>query len=132
MRTEYIFPFEKLEVWQLTVGLAVLVLDELSELPSRKHYRLVAQMEAAVASVSQNIAEGKGRQHRKEFIQYLHIAQGSLYEVVTLNEIFHRKALFKEASSQAIRSRCEQVDRKLNGLINSLQGKARGAAGGAV
>jgi four helix bundle protein len=82
-------------------------------------------MEAAVASIAQNIAEGKGRQYKKEFIQYLHISQGSLYEVVTLNEIFRRNKLFAPKESVEVRNKCEKIDRKLNGLINSLQGKKR-------
>ena len=68
------------------------------------------------------IAEGKGRQYKKEFIQFLHIAQGSIYEVVTLNEVFRRRNLFPEEDAKEIRRRCEQIDRKLNGLINSLRG----------
>ena len=119
---EYVFPFEKLEVWQLSVDLADYVLELLEEFPPNKHIRLVGQMEAAVVSSSQNIAEGKGRQYKKEFIQYLHIAQGSLYEVVTLNEIFRRKKLFSQENAQEVRNQCEQIDRKLNGLINSLRG----------
>ena len=66
--------------------------------------------------------EGKGRQYKKELIQFLHIAQGSVYEVVTLNEVFRRKNLFPEEDAKETRSRCEQIDRKLNGLINSLRG----------
>ena len=84
---EYVFPFEKLDVYKLSVDLAEYVLTLLEKLPANKHLRLVSQMEAAVTSPAQNIAEGKGRQYKKEFIQFLHIAQGSLYEVVTLNEI---------------------------------------------
>lgn len=82
-------------------------------------------MEAAAVSVPQNVAEGKGRQYKKEFVQYLHIAQGSIYEVVALNEVFRRRRLFSEEQSQEVRYRCEQIDRKLNGLINSLHGKKR-------
>ncbi len=82
-------------------------------------------IEAAVASPSQNIAEGKGRQYKKEFIQFLHIAQGSLYEVVTLNEVFRRRKLFQEKDAIEVRRSCEEIDRKLNGLINSLRGKRR-------
>jgi four helix bundle protein len=67
--------------------------------------------------------EGKGRQYKKEFIQYLHIAQGSVFEVVTLNEIFRRRKLFSEEDSNEVRNRSEKIDRKLNGLINSLKGK---------
>jgi len=122
---EYLFPFEKLDVWQLSVDLAEYVLDLLEAFPPNKHIRLVGQMEAAVTSPAQNISEGKGRQYKKEFIQFLHIAQGSLYEVVTLNEIFRRKKLFSEQDAQEVRSRCEQIDRKLNGLINSLRGIKR-------
>jgi four helix bundle protein len=119
---EYVFPFEKLEVWQLAVELADYVLGLLEDFPPNKHIRLVGQMEAAVVSSSQNIAEGKGRQYKKEFIQYLHIAQGSLYEVVTLNEVFRRRKLLLENDSQEVRNRCETIDRKLNGLVNSLRG----------
>jgi four helix bundle protein len=82
-------------------------------------------MESAAVSVSQNIAEGKGRQYKGEFIQFLHIAQGSVYEVVTLNEIFRRRKLFSEEDSNEARNRCEQIDRKLNGLVNSLRGEKR-------
>ena len=121
----FVFPFEKLDVWQMAVDLSKYVLDLLEDFPANKHFRLVGQMEAAVVSISQNIAEGKGRQYKKEFIQFLYIAQGSLYEVVTLNEVFRRKYLFKEEDAVEVRRRCEQVDRKINGLINSLRGKKK-------
>jgi len=121
----YLFPFEKLDVWQLAVDLAEYVLNLLENLNQNKHMRLSSQMEAAATSPAQNIAEGKGRQYKKEFIQYLHIAQGSVFEVVTLNEIFRRRELFSKEESNEVRTRCEQIDRKLNGLINSLKGKKR-------
>ena len=120
---EYIFPFEKLDVWHIAVDLAETVLSLLEDLPQNKHLRLFGQMESAVVSISQNIAEGEGRQYKKEFIQFLHIAKGSVFEVVTLNEIFRRKKMFSDDQAREIRSRCEQIDRKLNGLINSLHGK---------
>ncbi len=87
--------------------------------------RLISQLEGAVVSVAQNIAEGKGRQYRKEFLQYLSIAQGSLYETVTLNEVFHKRQIFSERESVDIRSKAELIDRKLNGLMNSVRGKNR-------
>ena len=120
--SEYVFPFEKLEVWRLAVDLADYVLELLEVFPPNRHLRLVGQMEAAVTSPAQNIAEGKGRQYKKEFIQYLHIAQGSLYEVITLNEVFRRRKLFSQADALEVRACCEKIDRKLNGLVNSLRG----------
>ena len=119
---KYLFPFEKLDVWQLAIDLADTVLGLLEKLPQNKHIRLISQMEAAATSPAQNIAEGKGRQYKKEFIQFLYIARGSVFEVVTLNEIFHRRNLFSEKEANEIRKRCEEIDRKLIGLINSLRG----------
>jgi len=118
----FVFPFEKLEVWQLSVDLAEYVLDLLETIPSQRHMRIIGQMESSAISISQNIAEGKGRQHKKEFIQFLYIAQGSLFEVVTINEVFRRKKLFNENEALEVRDRCELIDRKLNGLINSIKG----------
>ena len=122
---QYIYPFEKLDVWNMAVNLAEYILELLEKLPQNKHIRLISQIESATISIAQNIAEGKGRQYKKEFIQFLHIGQGSVYEVVTLNEIFRRRRLLSEEEAMEIRNRCEQIDRKLNGLINSLRGKRR-------
>ena len=121
----YVFPFEKLEVWQESVELADYVLGLLEHVPQGRHLRLVSQMEGAATSIAQNIAEGKGRQHSKEFLQYLSIAQGSLYETVTLNEVFRIRKLFNEGACVEIRRRPEHIDRKLNGLMNSVRGKKR-------
>jgi four helix bundle protein len=78
-------------------------------------------MEGAVTSIAQNIAEGKGRQYQKEFIQFLSVAEGSLYETVTLVEVFRRRKLLSEEDCQELRSLCETIDRKINGLRNSLR-----------
>jgi four helix bundle protein len=117
----FIFPFEKLEVWQDAVELADYIFKLMSSLPSNKNYRLINQMEGAVSSVAQNIAEGKGRQYKREFIQYLYIAEGSLFEVLTLTEILRRNELIATSEAQIIRSKAEMIDRKLHGLINSLK-----------
>ena len=123
MNSEFKFPFEKLDVWHLAVAFADFILNILDSLPPNKYLRVIGQMEAAVSSISQNIAEGKGRQYKKEFIQYLSIAEGSLFEVLTLSEILKRRKLIRENESIEIRERAEIIDRKLHGLINSLRGR---------
>jgi four helix bundle protein len=64
---------------------------------------------------------GKGRHYKKEFIQFLYIAEGSLFEVLTLTEIFKRRKLIKDQEAKEIRRQAEIIDRKLHGLINSLR-----------
>ena len=124
MAEPFKFPFEKLEVWQLSVELADFILKLLESFPANKHFRLIGQMEAAVSSVAQNIAEGKGRQYKKEFIQFLYIAEGSLFEVLTLAEILKRRRLIEENDFTKIRKDSENIDSKLHGLINSLRSRS--------
>jgi len=117
------FPFEKLEVWHLAVDLADFILGLLESFPQNKYLRLVGQMEAAVTSIAQNIAEGKGRQYRKEFIQFLYVAEGSLFEVLTLAVISRRRKFIGEDEFNEIRKQAETIDRKLHGLVNSLRSR---------
>jgi four helix bundle protein len=118
---DYVFPFEKLEVWNLSVDFADYVLEVLTTFPENKYFRLIGQMEAAVAGVAQNIAEGKDRQYNKEFVQYLYIAEGSLFEVLTLSELFRRRKLFTDKEATNIREQAIVIDRKIRGLIKSLK-----------
>ena len=76
------FSFQELKVWQKAVGFSETVIRLIDDIDApRKHYRLIEQLESASASVALNIAEGKGRQTTKEFIQFLYIARGSAQEI---------------------------------------------------
>ena len=121
---DFVFPFEKIEVWQLSVDLADFVIGLLESFPPNKHFRIIGQMESAVSGISQNIAEGKGRQYNKEFIQFLYIAIGSLFEVLTLTEIFKRRKLFREKEASQIRDKAKIIYRKTSALIRSLKRRA--------
>jgi len=121
---KFIFPFEKLEVWQLAVDLADFVLSLLKNMPANQYIRVIGHAEAAVTSVAQNIAEGKGRQYKKEFIQFLYVSEGSLFELLTLVEIFNRRKLISDDDVEKIREKAENFDRKLHGLINSLRSRS--------
>jgi four helix bundle protein len=120
-KKEFVFPFEKFEVWQLAVDLADFIFSLLESFPPIKHLRTISQMEAAVSGIAQNIAEGKGRQYKKEFIQFLYIAEGCLFETLTLVEVMRRRKLFSDADAMAVRERAEVMDRKVHGLINSVR-----------
>ena len=124
MTDKFEFPFEKLEVWQLAIDFADFIISLTDSLPQGKHIRLIGQMESAASSVAQNIAEGKGRQYKKEFIQFLYVAEGSLFEVLTLTVLFKRRGLIAEKDALTIRKRAELIDRKLHGLINSLRSRS--------
>ena len=91
------FGYEDLKVWQKAVEFAVDIIEMLEKLDlPRKHYRLVEQLEDSSTSIASNIAEGKGRNSKKEYVQFLYVSRGSLYETMTRLEIFYRKKWLKE------------------------------------
>ena len=118
------FGYEDLDVWNKAVEFAVQVIEVVEDISTdRKHYRLLEQIEASSASISMNIAEGKGRFSKKEFVQYLYISRGSLYETMTLLEIFRRKRWISEKSFSEFEQRGKEIASMLKGLINSISNK---------
>ena len=116
------FNFEELKVWQKAVIFAENVIKIIDELETpRKHFRLIEQLESASTSVAMNIAEGKGRQTTKEFIQYLFIARGSLFETVTLLIIINRLNWLAEYKLLKLKSLAEEITKMLNSLIKSMR-----------
>ena len=76
--------YRELIVWQTAMRLVPQVYVIAARLPVEERYALGNQLRRAVVSIPANIAEGQGRQHRREFAQALAIARGSLAEVDTL------------------------------------------------
>jgi four helix bundle protein len=116
------FAFEDLIVWQKAVEFAVKVIAVAGNVKTgRKHYRLVEQLEAASTSVAMNIAEGKGRHSRKEFVQYLYIARGSLYETITLLIIFHKHNWIDGVELDQIKNFGTEIGKMLSTLIKAIR-----------
>ena len=60
------------------------------ELDQRRFYRYAEQLRGAGLSLSNNIAEGSGSHHAKEFIQFLNIARRSLFEDASMLMVFEK------------------------------------------
>jgi four helix bundle protein len=69
-----------LEVWKLAHQLTLEVYKITQNFPKSEQFGLMSQMRRSVSSVPTNIIEGQARQYKKEFIQFLYIAKGSLEE----------------------------------------------------
>ena len=80
---EKINSFKDLIVWQRSIELVKESYKIVNQLPQKETYALSDQMRRAVISIPSNIAEGRNRQTRKEFAQFLRIASGSLAELET-------------------------------------------------
>jgi four helix bundle protein len=89
--------------------------------PAKEMYSLTDQIRRAAISIPSNIADGAGRQTKKEFINYLHMAQGSLSELDTQIEIARRLGYVAEETFKDLESRMRRVDKMLSGLIRQLK-----------
>ncbi len=116
------FSFEDLAVWKEAVEFADKVISLVESIQTdRKHFRLIEQLEASSTSVAMNIAEGKGRYSKKEFVQFLYIARGSLYETVTLLMIFQRRRWINSQQFDEISLHGDKIGKMLSSLIRSVK-----------
>ena len=116
------FSFEDLAVWHKSVSFVEAILDITEAIKAKhKHFRLIEQLESASASIALNIAEGKGRYSKKEFIKFLYVSRGSLYETIALLEILSKIDLINEGQLQDMRNRSDEIAKMLSGLINSIK-----------
>lgn len=75
--------FKDLIVWQKAYKLVLEIYKITKEFPKQEMYGLAQQMRRASVSISSNIAEGYGRNHKAEYRQFLSLAYGSLSELET-------------------------------------------------
>ena len=79
--------FRDLLVWQKSMVLVTDVYRASSEFPTHERYGLSSQIRRCAVSIPSNIAEGFGRHSATDYIRFLTIANGSLYELQTQIEI---------------------------------------------
>ena len=118
------FEFENLKVWQRSVDFIDTIFDLLENINStRKHFRLMEQIEASGVSVAANIAEGKGRHSDKEYLKFLYYSRGSLYETVTLLQVFQKRRWISEQDYANIQKEAILIGKMLNALIRSVRNR---------
>jgi four helix bundle protein len=116
------FGFEDLEVWRKSIDFANQVISVTEDVKSpRKHFRLLEQLESSSTSIPMNIAEGKGRFSKKEFIQFLYIARGSLYETMTLLIIFRMRNWVSIETFNTLEAQAKEIVNMLMGLVKYLK-----------
>ncbi len=115
------FAFKDLKVWHKAIAFADHSISLCENLNStQRHYRLIEQFESSSTSVPMYIAEGKGRNSRKEFTQYLYIARGSLYETVTLAILFEKRNWISKEDLEQLEADAIEIASMIKGLINSI------------
>ena len=117
-----------LVVWQQAMDMVELVYVLTAVWSKTEIYGLTSQVRRAAVSVVSNIAEGQGRNSKGEFLQFLGNAKGSLLEVETQFLIAERLKYVDAVGMEELNKKMDRVSRLLNGLMQSLKGKAAGAS----
>ncbi|MBN1493541.1 MAG: four helix bundle protein [Candidatus Omnitrophica bacterium] len=108
-----------LDVWKRSIELVSDIYVLVKAFPDDEKFGMISQMRRAAVSIPANIAEGAGRQSKKEFAQFLYVALGSLAELDTHIVIAQKQGYVKDAFK--IEQEITDIKKMLNGLIFSLK-----------
>lgn len=111
--------FKELEVWRYAMQLADMIYEMTQQFPAEQRFCLVSQMQRAAVSVASNIAEGSARASKKEFVQFLYIARGSIAELETQCLIARGRNYLTVMQLEQLQKQYDSINRMLGKLIAS-------------
>ena len=114
-------PHHKLKVWQKSRQFVKEIYQITTKLPAEEKFGLTSQMRRAAISIPSNIAEGAGRNSRKEYINFLGICQGSIAELETQILIAKDLGHFNNHSAQPLLKELDEISKMIIGLKKSLK-----------
>ena len=112
--------YREIKVWQKAIELVADIYSCTRSFPREELYGLAGQLRRVAVSIASNIAEGKGRRTDREFLQFLHHARGSVFEVETQLTIASRLGYMPEAEVLRLGHSASEIARMLNGLIKAI------------
>ena len=113
--------FTKLEMWQLSMDIAVEVTDILETIPMTKAgFKIRDQADDAACSIASNIAEGSSRRSEKEKYRYFEYALGSAVELQTRMLILQRRKYADEALVNAFVGKVVTVQKMIGAFMGVL------------
>ena len=112
--------FEDLDVWKVCRDLRMQVSIMARTFPKEEQYRLRDQLIRASRSVTANLAEGYGRFHYAENIQFARQARGSLYEIMDHLTVAQEEKLISDENFTSMRDGVLRAISVVNGFIRCL------------
>ena len=116
--------YRELIAWQKSMQFATEVYRATEQFPRDEHFGLRQQIRRSSVSVPSNIAEGKGRQTTKDYVQFLYRPRGSALELETQLEIARNVGFLDAQTFEKLLAQSAEVGRVLNGLITKTLKRA--------
>jgi four helix bundle protein len=117
--------FKDLIVWQKGIELVNTIYKATKKFPKDELYCLTSQIRRASISVPANISEGWGRGKTKNYIQFLEISRGSLFELSTLIILSFNQQYIRRETLDDIENNINEIGKMLNALITKLDNKSK-------
>lgn len=113
------FKFETLDVWKKSVEFADIMISIADILPQKYQFSFGEQLRRAGLSIPNCIAEGSGRNSKKETNYMFNVAKGSLYECINILVILNKRNLigWAQFDKKYIYKLAEDIARMLSGLM---------------
>ena len=115
------YSFLYLKKKKKSMNLVTLLYQLTKQFPDDEKFGLTSQIKRSSVSIPSNIAEGYGRSSRKEYVRFLEIARGSLYEFQTQLEIATNLNFIDIVATKEIFELGIEVEKMLNSLIKKLK-----------
>ena len=122
-KSKQVKTYRDLIVWQKAMALVTVIYRISKKLPRDETYGLISQIRRCAVSIPSNIAEGYGRNSTSDYIRFLHIATGSLYELQTQLEIAFNLEYLKKTDFDKLYESSREIERMLTSLSRKLNGK---------
>jgi four helix bundle protein len=113
--------YKKLDVWILSMNTVKEIYSLTCSYPKQERYGLISQTNRAAVSIPGNIAEGLGRNTKKDSIHFFHISRGSAYELETLLSIAVMIGFIDEEVYNRVNEILEKNIQVINGFIRYLE-----------
>jgi four helix bundle protein len=111
----------KLDVWKRAMGLSKGIYRATGLFPASEQFGLTSQMKRTVESIASNLAEGAARASKREFLQFINVAQGSASELDTQVEWAKELGFLDQKIYQDFSSEITVVSKQLFGLSRSMR-----------
>ncbi|SDE15897.1 four helix bundle protein [Mucilaginibacter pineti] len=102
---------KELKIWQKAIDLSVDVYKATTAYPPDERFGLTNQIRRAAISISSNIAEGVGRNSKKDFCNFLSMANGSAYELQTQLIISNKLNLLQDELLNDLLKQIEELQK---------------------
>ena len=114
------FEFEKLEIYQKAMEFINKIYEETKNFPKTEQFGLTSQLRRAAVSISLNIAEGYGRYHKKEKIQFYRMARASVHECIPALSVSLKQGYLEKKEYEKMYGDCHELSRMIAGLSNAV------------